>query len=107
MRPAKFEPAIPASERPQTQALDRATTGMGCIAEIHVVKEGAYGRRSSSERKVTSYRIVTTVRFLVRCAIPNVMKIRSQKKVKEQMVSVPRTDVLKSTLNKKDTKHFV
>jgi hypothetical protein len=27
--PAGFEPAIPASKRPQTQALDRATTGIG------------------------------------------------------------------------------
>jgi hypothetical protein len=26
MPPAEFEPAIPASERPQTHALDRATT---------------------------------------------------------------------------------
>jgi len=29
MPPAEFEPAIPASERPQTQALDRAATGTG------------------------------------------------------------------------------
>ena len=33
MPPAVFEPTIPASERPQTHALDRATTGIdeGCI----------------------------------------------------------------------------
>jgi len=29
MHPAGFEPAIPASERPQICALDRATTGNG------------------------------------------------------------------------------
>ena len=29
MPPAGFEPTIPASERPQTHALDRATTGVG------------------------------------------------------------------------------
>ena len=29
MPPAGFEPAIPASERPQTQALDHAATGIG------------------------------------------------------------------------------
>ena len=29
MLPAGFEPAIPASERPQTHALDRAATGIG------------------------------------------------------------------------------
>ena len=29
MPPAGFEPAIPASERPQTYALDRAATGKG------------------------------------------------------------------------------
>jgi hypothetical protein len=30
MLPAGFEPTIPASERPQTYALDRAATGIGC-----------------------------------------------------------------------------
>jgi hypothetical protein len=29
MPPAGFEPTIPVSERPQTQALDRAVTGIG------------------------------------------------------------------------------
>ena len=29
MTPAGFEPTIPASDRPQTHALDRAATGMG------------------------------------------------------------------------------
>ena len=29
MPPAGFEPTIPASERPQTHALDRAATGIG------------------------------------------------------------------------------
>jgi len=29
MSPAGFEPAIPASERPKTHALDRAATGIG------------------------------------------------------------------------------
>jgi hypothetical protein len=29
MPPAGFEPAIPASERPQTHALDRAANGIG------------------------------------------------------------------------------
>ena len=31
MRPAGFEPAILASERPQTQVLDRAATGIGTV----------------------------------------------------------------------------
>jgi hypothetical protein len=31
MTPAGFELAIPASERPQTHALDRAATGIGYI----------------------------------------------------------------------------
>jgi len=82
MRAAKFEPTIPASERLQTHAIDRTATEMGCIAEIRVVKEGACGRRNSSERNVTSCRIVTTLRFFVKCAIPNLMKIRSRKEVK-------------------------
>jgi hypothetical protein len=29
MPPARFEPAIPASEQPQTHVLDRAATGTG------------------------------------------------------------------------------
>ena len=29
MPPVGFEPTIPASKRPQTQALDRAATGIG------------------------------------------------------------------------------
>jgi hypothetical protein len=29
MSPVAFEPTIPANERPQTHALDRATTGIG------------------------------------------------------------------------------
>jgi hypothetical protein len=29
MPPAVFEPAIPANERPQTHAIDRAATGIG------------------------------------------------------------------------------
>ena len=39
MSPAGFEPAIPTRERPQTRALDRATTGIGSpwyyMQEIH------------------------------------------------------------------------
>jgi hypothetical protein len=31
MPPAAFEPAIPASERPQTQALGHAATGIGDV----------------------------------------------------------------------------
>jgi len=30
MTPAGFKPTIPASERPQTYALDRVATGFGC-----------------------------------------------------------------------------
>jgi len=33
--PARFEPAIPASERPQTYVLDRAATGIGSLISIH------------------------------------------------------------------------
>jgi len=32
MPPAGFQPAIPASERPQTHALDRAATGIGSVS---------------------------------------------------------------------------
>jgi len=37
MPPVGFEPAIPASERPQTPALERAATGIGpeCNPEVN------------------------------------------------------------------------
>jgi hypothetical protein len=37
MPPAEFEPAIPAGERPQTYALDRATTVIGY--EKYILKD--------------------------------------------------------------------
>ena len=37
MPAAGFEPAVPASERPQTLALDRSATGMGLINPLHSV----------------------------------------------------------------------
>ena len=40
MPPAGFEPATPASERPQTQALDRAVSGIGQNAVLLNVKPG-------------------------------------------------------------------
>jgi hypothetical protein len=39
MPPAGFEHAIPASERPQTHALDRAATGIGYDSNKVVKKE--------------------------------------------------------------------
>ena len=36
MPPAGFKPAIPASEQPQTYALDHVATGIGIQAVIHV-----------------------------------------------------------------------
>jgi hypothetical protein len=38
MLPAGFEPAIPASERPQTHTIDRATTGIGLSTPLDIVK---------------------------------------------------------------------
>ena len=37
MLPARFEPKIPASERPQTHALDHAATGIG-LKYIRLIK---------------------------------------------------------------------
>jgi len=34
MPPVEFEPTIPASERTQTHALERAATGIGCTLDI-------------------------------------------------------------------------
>ena len=36
MPPARFEPTISASERPQTYALDRAATGTGVDCEVEL-----------------------------------------------------------------------
>jgi hypothetical protein len=38
MTPAEFEPAIPASERPQTHALDRTATEVGRLHVYHYYK---------------------------------------------------------------------
>jgi hypothetical protein len=39
MNPARFESTIPASERPQTQVLDRAANGIGhvCLRDAYFV----------------------------------------------------------------------
>jgi hypothetical protein len=37
MRPAGFEPAVPASERLQTKALDRAETGIGGLYTVYPI----------------------------------------------------------------------
>jgi len=34
MPPAGFEPAVPANERPQTEALDRVATGIDCLLNL-------------------------------------------------------------------------
>ena len=34
MPPARFEPTIPASERPQTHTLERAATGIGLLYSV-------------------------------------------------------------------------
>jgi hypothetical protein len=48
MPPARFEPAIPASERPQTHALDGATTGIRlCIG---------YCNKTNRYRKTSNFR---------------------------------------------------
>jgi hypothetical protein len=38
MPPVGFEPAIPASERPQTHVVDRAATGIGSLFEYTSLK---------------------------------------------------------------------
>ena len=42
IHPVEFEPVIPASERPQTHALDRATTGIGACIYIYRKKKDNY-----------------------------------------------------------------
>jgi hypothetical protein len=57
MPPAGFEPAIPASERPQTHALDRAATVIGLIKEHSL-------HRSFCTHK-TTYVVYVTLRSAV------------------------------------------
>jgi hypothetical protein len=42
MPPAEFEPAIPASSRPQTHALDRAATGIGIRVTVKQANRAVY-----------------------------------------------------------------
>ena len=59
MLPVGFEPAIPASERPQTHALDRAATGKGVhmtlltqIEDLKLCKQGVtYTQKTGELRK--------------------------------------------------------
>jgi hypothetical protein len=50
MPPAGFEPAIPASERPQTHDLDRAATEIG-LCFVSTDEYITYINRSSSTKK--------------------------------------------------------
>ena len=56
MQPAGFEPAIPASELPQTHALDRATTGIGYICTHFSLDFEAY--ITSQDNQVANLRQV-------------------------------------------------
>jgi hypothetical protein len=42
MLPAEFEPAIPASARPQTYTIDRAATGIGLSTPLDTVNHFCY-----------------------------------------------------------------
>ena len=41
---AEFEPAIPAGEQPQTQAFDRAATGIGFLSLLSVTPKVVAGK---------------------------------------------------------------
>jgi hypothetical protein len=51
MSPAEFEPTIPASERPQTHALDRVATAVGCKqnTDVLVHKQSSGGFRNFTD----------------------------------------------------------
>jgi hypothetical protein len=52
MTPVGFEPTIPASERSQTDALDRATTGICQISYFYQLKDDeVYGEYRNLVRK--------------------------------------------------------
>jgi hypothetical protein len=53
--PAEFEPAIPGSEWPQTNALDRATTGIGESIWIDGIKRGS---EASFSPRISGFRAV-------------------------------------------------
>ena len=44
MPPVGFEPTIPARERPQTYALDRAATGIGLVNFLSVIPLNVFRR---------------------------------------------------------------
>jgi hypothetical protein len=68
MPPAGSEPTIPASERPQTHVLDRATTGIGSsvgdnpteISNCHLEHTEDFGDALATLRKST-FRIIMSV----------------------------------------------
>ena len=52
MSPAEFEPAIPASERPETFVLDRSATGIGHPAKLQILDEHPVEEKAASMRMV-------------------------------------------------------
>ena len=55
MPPAGFEPAIPTGDRPQTLALDRSATGIGCDFFSRVKSVADWSKRHTFGTKVKLY----------------------------------------------------
>jgi hypothetical protein len=55
MTPVGFEPEIPASERPQTHALERAATGIGQLITLGWSNQGG-GVECGMHKKRNAYR---------------------------------------------------
>ena len=82
MPPAGFEPAISASERPKTHALDRAAAGAGFLGKYsHLIPRiTPYVRRAGCVGVVwfsTFYSYVVTTRFLNIGNAWNVIRVRA------------------------------
>jgi hypothetical protein len=73
--PAGFEPAIPASERPQTHALDRAATGIGYRTRASAVR----GRRLMAWAIARlQYNIFLSTIFLNAVKMPSLLNVSDQ-----------------------------
>jgi hypothetical protein len=68
MPPAGFEPAIPASSRPQTLAIDRASTGVGLSLSVISKMTYRFGTDSKWHRRISccvKFCITSSVNFKV------------------------------------------
>jgi len=79
MPPAGFEPAIPASERPQTQSLDRAATGIGITGNSEILYPASFASVFSQYLRILRSVVFIKPRDTSKAAAAHTFKCKLQK----------------------------